>query len=176
MSETKVLEECPPVRPRCWGPAQWQAIHQLLRGYPDIPTEATKQALRNYLEALVYLIPCPSCAGHWKEIVGTVDASSRVAALKWSIDVHNAVNRRLHKRELTYTEAIEALNQKCPHDGAYTAPPGFVPRALKTERAIMVAMIVILFVAVLVMVVVLVVGTTTKRSRAATLGNSPSPV
>jgi hypothetical protein len=144
-----------------------------MRGYPDLPTDATKQALRNYLDALVYLIPCPSCAEHWREIAPTVDTSSRVAALKWSIDVHNAVNKRLQKPVLSYAEAIRALDDKCPHSGAYTPPQNYTPPALKTERTIMITIIVLLFVAVVVMVAVVVTGQGTK-SRRTKIGNSPA--
>jgi hypothetical protein len=135
----------------------------LLRGYPDKPSAETQQALRNYLEALVYLIPCPSCAAHWKDIVGTVDTSSRVAALKWSIDTHNAVNHRLRKPVLTYSQALQALDSKCPHDGGYTAPPGWRCKSWRVESAIMTAIIVVLFVAIVVLVVLC--ATATRRTK-----------
>ena len=103
--------------PSCWGPLQWMAMHQLLRGYPrENPTPVQRMALVNYMTALGELMPCPRCAQHWKALAPTVkDATdSRYTALKWSIDVHNAVNARLHKPVLTYGQAVEALQDMCP--------------------------------------------------------------
>jgi hypothetical protein len=103
--------------PSCWGPLQWMAMHQLLRGYPrENPTPTQRAALVNYMVALGDLMPCPRCAQHWKALAPSVqDATdSRYTALKWSVDVHNAVNARLHKPVLTYAQAVQAMQDMCP--------------------------------------------------------------
>lgn len=115
------MESCPPCGPRCWGPLQWQTLHQLLRGFE--PTPDKRQALEAYVGALVHLLPCDTCAQHWSSLSRTVDTSSRTAALKWSIDAHNAVNARLGKPVLTYAEAVEAITRVCP-DNTYRPPCG----------------------------------------------------
>ena len=143
------LLECRVSTPKCWGPVQWLAIHQLLRGYPRNPMPSTQAALKAYLAALAHLIPCSICASHWADIAPTVDTSSRAAALKWSIDVHNEVNKRLKKPVLSYAEAVATLEAACP-----PPPPPDVLAALKTQRSVLIAIAVILLVAMILLAVV----------------------
>jgi hypothetical protein len=107
------LEQLTATGPRCWGPLQWSTLHQMLRGYPDKPTAAHKRALKQYVESLILLLPCSICGQHWKAIAPTVNTSSRLQAMKWGVDVHNAVNARLHKPVLSYAEAARSMSRTC---------------------------------------------------------------
>lgn len=101
-----------PASPAVWGPLQWQTMAQLLRGYPvHNPDPQTQQALRDYVAALVRLLPCKACASHWAQLAGTVQTASRYDALKWLIDTHNTVNQRLGKPQLTYKQAVDAMTK-----------------------------------------------------------------
>jgi hypothetical protein len=120
--------------PSCWGPPQWIALHQLLRGYPLENAPQEKQdALKAYVTGLAGIIPCNACAQHWKVLAETVQTSDRRAALAWSIDAHNLVNARLGKRVLTYMEAARVLTDQCPNNkyscagSEYDGVPGRVP-------------------------------------------------
>lgn len=100
--------------PLCWGPLQWMTLHQLARGYPrSNPSTEVQEAARAYVMALVKLLPCSICAMHWKDVAPTVKTGSRAEFLKWTIDVHNSVNKRTGKKELTYTEALHAIRDTC---------------------------------------------------------------
>ena len=117
-SAAEIIDGIGPSGPSCWGPPQWTALHQLLRGYPRQTASKEKQeALRAYVTGLAGLIPCNSCAQHWKAFAETVQTKNRTDALKWSIDVHNAVNARLGKHMYTYPEAIQELKAQCPNNG-----------------------------------------------------------
>lgn len=97
-------------RPEQWGAAQWHALHQLLAGYPEADApQATQLALRQYVQSLTQLLPCETCRQHWSKLVDTVKTKNRAEALQWSIDAHNAVNRRLGKPVLSTPEALEAI-------------------------------------------------------------------
>jgi hypothetical protein len=102
--------------PACWGPMQWLAMHQIARGYPrQAPTDAQQVAWTSYVSALADLLPCPVCADHWRAIIlRGVPTASRFDVLKWTIDVHNEVNARLHKPTLSYEQAVKAMQQACP--------------------------------------------------------------
>ncbi len=69
-----------------------------------------------YMTSLAEIMPCSLCANEWRQIAPTVASAtdSRYTALKWTIDVHNAVNKRLHKPVLTYAEAVDAIKSACP--------------------------------------------------------------
>lgn len=118
--------------PLCWGPLQWMTLHQLLRGYPTAPTQAHKDALKAYTGALASLIPCGFCASHWAQLAPTVDTSSRVAAIKWGVDVHNTVNARLKKPVLSYAAAAQAMADACPHNGS----PVLIPAAHQARNKV----------------------------------------
>jgi hypothetical protein len=124
--------------PRCWGPLQWMALHQMLRGFQ--PTPERQAALRSHVQTLADVIPCSICSNHWRAIAPTIDTSSRDAALKWSIDVHNAVNKRLHKPELSYEQAIAAMNAAqaalvAPHDAQAATSSNPAVRAVLAARS-----------------------------------------
>lgn len=105
-----------PSGPLCWGPLQWMALHQMVRGFPNNPSPEKQEALKAYVMALVHLLPCSICAAHWKDIAPTVKTGSRAEALKWTIDVHNAVNKRTGKKVLSYTEALDAIMNHCKNN------------------------------------------------------------
>ncbi len=119
--------QLPATGPACWGPLQWMALHQMLRGYPvSAPSEEKQAALRQYVTAMAEVIPCIKCSMHWKQLATTVKTGSRFEALKWSIDAHNYVNKRLHKPVLTYAEAVKSMNERCANNvlqNVATTPP-----------------------------------------------------
>jgi hypothetical protein len=101
--------------PACWGPLQWSALHQMLRGYPmENASREKRLALEAYVRALTQLLPCSECGRHWAKLVDTIDTRNRITALRWSIDAHNAVNARLGKPVLSYAQAVAALMAQCP--------------------------------------------------------------
>ena len=103
-----------PTGPMCWGPVQWTAMHQMARGFPrQNPSEAKQAAVKAYMTALADVLPCSICSTHWRAIAPTVDTSSRNAFLKWTIDVHNSVNKRTHKPVLSYRDALETIVTQC---------------------------------------------------------------
>jgi hypothetical protein len=44
--------------------------------------------------------------------------------MKWAIDTHNAVNARLHKPQLSYAQAVRAIQTACPGDGTTVGASG----------------------------------------------------
>ena len=99
--------------PLCWGPLQWMAMHQMARGYPHRPSPEKQAAIKAYMVALVDLLPCSICSTHWKAIAPTVKTESRHAFLKWTIDVHNKVNKRTGKPVLDYSAALDTIHASC---------------------------------------------------------------
>ena len=99
--------------PMCWGPLQWMAMHQMARGFPHNPTPEKQAAVKAYMVALVDLLPCSICAMHWGQIAPHVRTESRNAFLKWTIDVHNKVNKRTGKPVLTYPQALDTILNSC---------------------------------------------------------------
>ena len=89
------------------GPSLWKAIHNITRVY--VPTPEKMQALAAFMDSLAVLLPCSVCAQHFQALAPTLKVDSSLAALKWGIDVHNSVNKRLNKPVLSYKEAVRLI-------------------------------------------------------------------
>lgn len=94
-----------------WGPAVWTTMHIFTFKYPDTPTQDDRNRAIKFFELVPFYLPCGVCGLHF---VATLKSNpltdqtltSRETLSRWLVDVHNAVNRRLRKPELSYTEAL----------------------------------------------------------------------
>lgn len=96
--------------PSVWGPFFWHTIHIIALAYPKNPTYTDKKCAKEFYESLAYLIPCPVCREHYKEHLISKPIStfldSRTDIIKWTIDIHNNVNKTLGKPEWTLEEVL----------------------------------------------------------------------
>ena len=96
--------------PSVWGPFFWHTIHIIALGYPKNPTYTDKKSAKEFYESLANLLPCSTCREHYKEhfvqnpITPFLD--SRTDLIKWTIEIHNKVNKTLGKREWTLEEVL----------------------------------------------------------------------
>lgn len=152
----------------CWGPVLWRAIHELAAGYPDAPSPARQSATRLLFSALAGALPCDDCGAHFADLVPMIDVRSRDALLRSTVDVHNAVNRRLGKPELTYAQAVAEMNRtntRCQLGGGVTTPaaPTSATTAPNTASIVLFA---VGAAALLAGVVMIAVGASQSRQRA----------
>jgi len=96
--------------PSVWGPFFWHTIHIVAIGYPKNPTYIDKKCAKEFYESLAYLIPCSVCRTHYKEHISshplTPFLDSRTDLIKWTVDIHNTVNKMLGKPEWTMEEVM----------------------------------------------------------------------
>jgi hypothetical protein len=96
--------------PDVWGPFYWHVIHIVALGYPKTPTYSDKKAAKEFFESLQFLLPCSVCRKHYTQhfqnnpITPALD--TRDALIKWTIDIHNQVNKMLNKPVWTQDEVI----------------------------------------------------------------------
>jgi hypothetical protein len=85
-------------------------MHLVALGYPTEPTYAEKRAAKEFFESFTHLIPCPTCklhyADHLKEMPITPSLDTRKDLFKWTIDMHNLVNKDLGKPQYTEADSI----------------------------------------------------------------------
>jgi hypothetical protein len=99
------------IPPEVWGPFFWHTIHIAALGYPRDPNYSEKKAMKEFLESLQIIIPCPICRKHYTShlvklpIAPSLD--SRKDLFRWTIDLHNDVNTMLGKRKYTETEVLQ---------------------------------------------------------------------
>ena len=87
--------------PPLWGPYFWTALHLTSLGYPSEPSEQEKSDAEAFVRALRSVLPCPQCRVNYvtelEKLPPTLD--SKAEFIEWGRLIHNAVNRRLGKRE-----------------------------------------------------------------------------
>lgn len=78
-------------------------LHSVASLYPDSPSESERQLLLRWIELFRDTITCPSCQGHFAEMLADYRAKypnflySRREFMLFTFRAHNAVNRRLNK-------------------------------------------------------------------------------
>lgn len=98
------------ISPNCWGPIFWNTIHIAALAYPQAPTYGDKKAAKEFYEALQFMLPCPMCRQHLKEHLIkhpiTPFLDRRDDLFKWTVTLHNEVNKSLNKPIFTELEAL----------------------------------------------------------------------
>jgi len=96
--------------PNVWGPFFWHTIHIVALGYPKNPTYTDKKSAKEFYESLAFLIPCPLCKEHYKDHLSkkplTPFLDSRTDLIKWTVEIHNIVNKATGKSEWTLEEVM----------------------------------------------------------------------
>jgi hypothetical protein len=97
--------------PMIWGSQAWHFIHCVAMSYPENPTSEDKERYLRFFNALGETLPCEICAQHFRQEMDKTPPrmQSRKDLFEWTVDVHNAVNKRNGKRPLTYAEAIREV-------------------------------------------------------------------
>jgi len=99
------------IPPEAWGPFFWHTMHIAALGYPTNPSYAHKKAAKEFFESLQMLIPCPICQDHYKEFLEkypiTPQLDRRSDLFRWTILLHNEVNKTLKKPTFTETEVLQ---------------------------------------------------------------------
>jgi hypothetical protein len=101
------------ISPKLWGRQGWHFIHIVALSYPDIPTEKEKEGYLKFLYSLQDVLPCSSCAEHWRMKLEAFPPKmgSRTELFNWTVDMHNLVNKQNGKKEISYQEALDELKK-----------------------------------------------------------------
>jgi FAD-linked sulfhydryl oxidase len=102
------------ITPDIWGPKLWMSIHFIALAYPISPTEEHKKNYKTFYETLQYVLPCSLCANNYKEHLKIKPLNDSVlkdkeSLVKWTIDMHNLVNKENNKEVLSYDKAIDLI-------------------------------------------------------------------
>ena len=105
--------------PGSWGFHQWNMLHRMALTYPAESDKERQTQMTAYLEGMCANLPCPGCSFHCGKYLEEHKpaVATRQDLKKWVVDFHNAVNKRLGKREWSYEEAERKWTQR-----AYNIP------------------------------------------------------
>ena len=88
------------IPPSKWGPHFWMTLHIACLGCQD------PKVLTDFVEGYKEIIPCLSCREHFEQVLVENPVPEADDLFKWSVDVHNIVNKRLGKPEVSYEAAL----------------------------------------------------------------------
>ena len=105
--------------PSIWGPHGWKFIHMIALAYPDNPTNDNKKNYKNFFTGIQYILPCSICRDNYKKHLKDFPLTnkilnSRELLIKWTIDIHNMVNKETGKPELKYEDALKIIINNYP--------------------------------------------------------------
>jgi len=85
-----------------WGPSAWHLLHTISFNYPVHPTDEEKQHYMDFVLNFQYVLPCGKCRKNliknFKKLPLTMaDMESRNTFSKYVYDLHETVNKMLHK-------------------------------------------------------------------------------
>jgi len=96
--------------PSVWGPFFWHTMHIAALTYPKDPSYANKRAAKEFFESLAHIIPCPKCREHYQthlqKMPITPHLDRRDDLFRWTVQVHNEVNKITGKPIVTEAESI----------------------------------------------------------------------
>jgi len=100
-----------------WGPIFWKFLHEISFQYPNSATEKEKKTHEYFLKNLSDFIPCQSCKNDYEKYIiqNPPNLKSKTNLIKWTVDLHNHVNKKLGKREYSYEEVEEEYNSNSEH-------------------------------------------------------------
>ena len=108
------------MEPNIWGPAAWLFLHSVTFQYPENPSHLDKEKYYTFFRSIQNVLPCPNCREHYKQNLKDIPIrlDSREDLVEWLIDVHNEVNKKNYKRELSYEEVYKNYNQLYKEDSS----------------------------------------------------------
>jgi hypothetical protein len=121
------------MNPKIWGKYVWVSIHVIALGYPDKPSEEDKKHYKEYFMNLWKVLPCYKCSlnylRHLKELPIDNALIDNTTLFKWTVDLHNIVNKETGKRQVPLEEALEMYTKLAQGSGQdpifASVPQGF---------------------------------------------------
>ena len=106
--------------PRVFGPHMWFTLHTISFFYPEHPTSSDMLTYKEFFVRFSNFIPCKLCSKHYDLYIHNypIDGylNSRESLARWVVNLHNSVNRRLHKTEIPFDQVLRMYKQSYQYD------------------------------------------------------------
>lgn len=92
------------INPKKFGPYFWGVLHLASIGGID------PEAYKTLISIFPSILPCPACGAHFADVLKESpppETQDPMELFKWSVDVHNIVNKRIEKPLMTYVDAMK---------------------------------------------------------------------
>lgn len=91
------------MNPSIWGKYFWTTLHLVALGYDDKPTLEMRKNYEDFFLNFYKVIPCKKCAINYKRHLSELPIypylDSKQNLFKWTVLLHNIVNRELGKQQ-----------------------------------------------------------------------------
>lgn len=97
-----------------WGPDMWAIIHTIAKSYPKNPNIKDKTVAHQLTKYLALVLPCPNCQKHYIQNYTKYkpDLSSGPGFFKWTVKIHNLVNKSNNKKQIDNVTAYKITKNK----------------------------------------------------------------
>jgi hypothetical protein len=100
---------------RIWGPPFWFFIHTIAMNYPDRANEVTKRKYYDFVQNLPIFIPNVEMGNRFSRLLDkypvTPYLDKRESFIRWTVFIHNKINKMIGKPEMDLKDAIEKYNR-----------------------------------------------------------------
>jgi len=103
------------MKPEIWGRHLWFSIHFIALDFPEEPSTEDVRHFKSFYENLHQVIPCYKCSINYVKHLNErplelSDLKNAKTLFKWTVDIHNIVNKELNKSSLSFDEAWDFYN------------------------------------------------------------------
>jgi FAD-linked sulfhydryl oxidase len=99
---------------RVWGPPFWFFIHTIAMNYPDRANDVTKRKYYEFVQNLPLFIPNVEMGNRFSRLLDkypvTPYLDKRESFIRWTVFIHNKINKIIGKPEMDLEDAIEKYN------------------------------------------------------------------
>jgi hypothetical protein len=97
--------------PKVWGPHYWFFLHTVAMCYPHRPNTITKKKYYEFIHNIPMFIPVETMATYFSQLLDQYPVSpyldSRDAFIRWMHFIHNKINQRLEKPNISPSKFYE---------------------------------------------------------------------
>jgi hypothetical protein len=123
-----------------WGPHYWFFLHTVTLTYPLNPNDVAKKKYYELIQNLPLFIPDTSMSKSFQDILDTYPVSpyldTRDSLTRWTHFIHNKINKRLGKRQISMTKFYEDYHEK------YKSRNVQIVEYAKTKRQVLYALLI----------------------------------
>ena len=102
--------------PKVWGPHYWFFLHTITMCYPHRPNTITKKKYYEFVQNIPLFIPIENISTYFSHLLDEYPVSpyldSRDAFVRWMHFIHNKVNQKLEKPQVSLTKFYENYYQE----------------------------------------------------------------
>lgn len=99
------------LNPEIWGPHYWFFLHTAALTYSKTPTDTLKKKYYEFIHNFALFIPDIEIANEYLKLIDIYPVSSyldnRDSLMKWVHFIHNKINIKLGKPEISFQESLE---------------------------------------------------------------------